>query len=190
MTVYRSQVAVLISPLVPDRDTVVLEIFNVRISCYEPEKFIYDRLEMNLLGDCFVLFSAIAYGFSSSLMKIFSKDEDPVIISGYQFIMGGIFMIIIGLAFGGTIKISSLQSAGVMAYLALLSAVAYALWGILLKHNPVSRVSIFSFMTPVMGVILSEIMLTESSNVTPLNLILTILLVSGGIILLNYNKQK
>jgi hypothetical protein len=29
---------------------VVLEIFDVRISCYEPEKFIYDRLEMNLLG--------------------------------------------------------------------------------------------------------------------------------------------
>ena len=50
MTVYRSQVAVLISPLVPYRDTVVLEIFDVRISCYEPEKFIYDRLEMNLLG--------------------------------------------------------------------------------------------------------------------------------------------
>ena len=145
--------------------------------------------EMNLLGDCFVLFSAVAYGFSSSLMKIFSKYEDPVVISGYQFIMGGIFMIIIGLVFGGTIEISTLKAVGVMAYLALLSAIAYALWGILLKHNPVSRVSIFSFMTPVMGVILSELMLTESSNVTPLNLIFTIILVSGGIILLNYKKQ-
>ena len=148
------------------------------------------KLEMNLLGDCFVLFSAIAYAFSSSLMKIFSKYEDPVVISGYQFVMGGIFMIIIGLVFGGTITISSLQAVGVMAYLALLSAVAYSLWGILLKHNPVSKVSIFSFMIPVMGVILSELMLTESSNVSPLNLIFTIILVSGGIILLNYKKQN
>ena len=147
------------------------------------------EFEMNLLGDCFVLFAALSYAFSSSLMKIFSKDEDPVIISGYQFIMGGIFMIIIGLVFGGTIEISSLTAVGVMAYLSLLSAIAYALWGILLKHNPVSRVSIFSFMTPVMGVILSMLMLTESSNVSLLNLILTIILVSFGIILLNYKKQ-
>ena len=147
------------------------------------------EFEMNLLGDCFVLFAALSYAFSSSLMKIYSKYEDPVIISGYQFVMGGIFMIIIGLVFGGTIEISSLTAVGVMAYLSLLSAIAYALWGILLKHNPVSRVSIFSFMTPVMGVILSMLMLTESSNVSLLNLILTIILVSFGIILLNYKKQ-
>lgn len=147
------------------------------------------ELKMNLLGDCFVMFSAIAYAISSSLMKIYSKYEDPVVISGYQFIGGGIFMVIIGLLFGGRINIDSIQAIGVMAYLAMLSAVAYSLWGVLLKHNPVSRVSIFSFMTPVMGVILSSLMLTESSNVSPLNLIVTIVLVSAGIILLNCKKQ-
>ena len=45
-------------------------------------------------------------------------------------------------------------------------------------------------MTPVMGVILSEIMLTESSNVSPIYLVIKILLVSAGIILLNYNKKE
>lgn len=147
------------------------------------------ELKMNLLGDCFVMFSAIAYAVSSSLMKIYSKHEDPVVISGYQFIMGGIFMILIGLVSGGRISVATPAAFGVMAYLAMLSAVAYSLWGILLKYNPVSRVSIFSFMTPVMGVILSSLMLTEQSNVSPLNLIVTIILVSGGIILLNYKKQ-
>lgn len=145
------------------------------------------ELKMNFLGDCFVLFAAISYAFSSSLMKIYSKKEDPVVISGYRFIMGGIFMILIGLAFGGTINITTIKSVGVMAYLSLLSAIAYSLWGILLKYNPVSRVSIFSFMTPVMGVILSLIMLLE--KVSALNLIITIILVSTGIILLNYKKQ-
>lgn len=148
------------------------------------------NLNLNFTGDCFVLFSSISYAFSSVLIKIFSKEEDPVIISGYQFVMGGLFMIAVGLLFGGWVIVSSIEAVGVLAYLSFLSAVAYSLWGILLKYNPVSRVSIFSFMTPVMGVILSEIMLTESSNVSPIYLVITILLVSAGIILLNYNKKE
>ena len=148
------------------------------------------NLNLNFTGDCFVLFSSISYAFSSVLIKIFSKEEDPVIISGYQFVMGGLFMIAVGLLFGGWVIVSSIEAVGVLAYLSILSAVAYSLWGILLKYNPLSRVSIFSFMTPVMGVILSEIMLTESSNVSPIYLVITILLVSAGIILLNYNKKE
>ncbi len=148
------------------------------------------ELNMNLMGDGFVLFSNLAYGFSSALMKRFSKDEDPVVISGYQFIMGGLFMVIVGLLFGGNITLNSMKAVGVLTYLSFLSAIAYSLWGILLKHNPVSRVTVFSFMTPVFGVILSKIMLTESSNVTPVNLIITIILVCAGILLLNYNSAK
>ncbi len=147
-------------------------------------------LNMNFTGDCFVFFSSVSYAFSSVMIKLFSKDEDPVIISGYQFIMGGIFMIIVGTIFGGAIAITSMAGAGVLFYLSCLSAVAYALWGVLLQHNPVSNVSIFSFTTPVFGVILSTVMLTESSNVNPINLLITLTLVSLGIIILNYNKSK
>ena len=146
-------------------------------------------LNMNFTGDCFVLFSAISAAASSVIIKIYSKHEDPVVISGYQFVMGGVFMIITGLLFGGEIIISSFKAGAVLLYLSFLSAVAYSLWGILLKYNPVSRVSIFNFMVPVFGVLLSKLMLTESSNVSVLNLIITIILVSTGIIMLNYNGK-
>ena len=46
------------------------------------------------------------------------------------------------------------------------------------------------FTIPVFGVLLSNIMLTESSNVSPVNLIVTLVLICAGIITLNYNKQK
>ncbi len=147
-------------------------------------------LNMNFTGDCFVFFSSVSYAFSSVMIKLFSKDEDPVVISGYQFIMGGIFMIAVGLIFGGNIVVTSLAGAGVLFYLSCLSAIAYALWGVLLKHNPVSKVSIFSFTTPVFGAILSKLMLTESANVSTLNLLITLTLVSLGIIILNYSKPK
>ena len=45
---------------------------------------------MNFTGDCFVIFSAIALAVSSVLAKKYSKYEDPVVISGYQFILGEI----------------------------------------------------------------------------------------------------
>ena len=144
---------------------------------------------MNFTGDCFVIFSAISYAVSSVLMKKYSKDENPVILSGYQFIIGGIFMIIVGLIFGGGVSLVSAKGIGVLIYLSFLSAIAYSLWGILLKYNPVSRVAIFTFTTPVFGVILSKLMLTESGNVSALNLIVTLVLVCSGILLLNYKKD-
>ena len=144
---------------------------------------------MNFFGDVFVLLSAAASAVSSVLTKNFSKYEDPVIISGYQFMAGGLFMILVGIVTGGSITINSASAFFVLTYLAFLSAIAYSLWGILLKYNNVSKVTIFSFMTPVFGVILSKIMLTENSGVTIVNLLLTLVLICSGIFLLNYKKE-
>ena len=149
------------------------------------------ELTMNFLGDGFVILSTVAYAFSSVFMKKFSKHEDPVIISGYQFILGGAVMCIGALCFGGRVYLNDLRGILVLLYLALLSAVAYSVWGILLKHNPVSRVTVFTFMTPVFGVLLSLLLLrSEDSTVDPINLILCLILVSAGIFILNYQGQK
>ena len=145
---------------------------------------------MNLEGDGFVIFSTISYAFSSVLMKRFSKHEDPVVISGYQFIVGGIVMMLVGAIGGGSVDFSDPMGILLMGYLALLSAVAYAVWGVLLKYNPVSRVSIFSFTTPIFGTVLSMLILAdETPGVEPLNLIATLVLVSVGILLLNYQPK-
>ncbi|MBR4836007.1 MAG: DMT family transporter [Clostridia bacterium] len=148
------------------------------------------ELTMNFLGDGFVILSTVAYSFSSVFMKRFSKYEDPVVLSGYQFIFGGAFMILLGLLLGGRVSFESTKGVIILVYLAFLSAVAYALWGMLLKHNPVSKVTIFSFTTPIFGTILSLLLLPEHSGVDPVNLIITLILVSGGILLLNYQTNK
>ena len=148
----------------------------------------FNNLEftMNFLGDAFVLFSGVSLGISSVLMKKYSGREDPVVISGYQFMLGGTVMAIAGLAFGGKADFTKGNSFLILLYLAALSAVAYALWGVLLKHNPVSKVTIFSFTTPVFGVILTKIMLPNESKVDIANLIVSLLLVALGVFMLNY----
>jgi drug/metabolite transporter (DMT)-like permease len=145
---------------------------------------------MNLIGDGFVLFSSVSLAFSSVLIKIFSKKEDPVVISVYQFMLGGTVMIIVGLIAGGKIDNFTLVGAAILVYLAFLSAIAYAVWGMLLKFNPVSKVTIFSFMTPVFGVILTKLMLPEESTVKLVNLLISLVLVCTGVFMLNYVRQK
>ena len=148
------------------------------------------ELTMNFLGDGFVILSTVAYAFSSVFMKKFSKSEDPVVISGYQFIIGGAFMVLLGLILGGKISMNNPKGVIILVYLAFLSAVAYALWGMLLKYNPVSKVSVFTFTTPIFGTLLSLLFLPEASGVEPINLVVTLILVSLGIFLLNYQPKQ
>ena len=76
----------------------------------------------------------------------------------------------------------------VLVYLSFLSAVAYAVWGVLLKYNPASKVSIYSFTTPVFGSILSYILLVgERDSINLVNLFVSLVVVSLGILLLNLN---
>ncbi len=145
---------------------------------------------MNFLGDGFVIFASIAYAISSALMKKFSAYEDPVVLSGYQFAAGGAFMAVLGVIIGGNVDFSNPSGVAVLIYLAFLSAIAYSLWGVLLKHNPVSKVTIFSCMISVFGVLLSSLLLDENSGVPLSNLIITLVLICSGIILLNYKKES
>src|SRR4029077_12588869 len=46
----RPEVAVLVGPFVPDRDAVLVEIFDVGIAAQEPKQLIDDRLDVQLLG--------------------------------------------------------------------------------------------------------------------------------------------
>ena len=109
------------------------------------------ELSMNLLGDGFVIFSTISSAFSSVLVKRFSADEDPVVISGYQFIAGGIFLVVLGLALGGTIKLADLTGLLVLLYLAIVKKFAEEMGGNAKAYLVDSRFTI-EVSLPVSGV--------------------------------------
>lgn len=108
-------------------------------------------------------------------------------LSGYQFTAGGLVMILIGFLMGGRIHTASMPAMILLIYMALISAVAYTLWGILLKYNPVSKVSIFGFTNPVFGVILSAIILREG-NVFGMKDLIALVLVSIGILIVQLGE--
>lgn len=144
---------------------------------------------MSFFGEGFIILSAFSYAVSSVLIKLFSKEESPVALSGWQFVFGGIVMIIISVLFGGKLHFDSLKAVMIILYLALLSALAYTLWGILLKYNKVSGVTVYSFMTPVFGCILSALLLKEGMLDSAVKTIIALALVCLGIFFVNKEKK-
>ena len=137
-----------------------------------------------------MIISVCSFALSGALTKSFSKTEDPVMLCGWQFIFGGAVMICAGLVFGGRLAIPGASGILLILYLALVSAVAFSLNSILIKFNPVSKVSIFGFLNPVFGVMLSILMLKESGQEFGVRGIIALLLVCAGVLVVNFQKRE
>ncbi len=140
---------------------------------------------VTLAGEGAMIAADLFYAASGCLIKIFSRKENPVTLSGYQFALGGAVLLLIGALMGGSLIFYSFSCVLNLLYMGLISAGAYTLWGVLLKYNPVSRVSILGFMNPVMGVLLSALFLGEGQEAFSWMGLLALLLVSAGIIIVN-----
>ena len=145
---------------------------------------------VTLAGEGAMLVAAFFYAASGCLIKVFSRDENPVVLSGYQFLIGGAVLFAIGAVMGGNLTFYSTGCVLNLVYMGFISAGAYTLWGVLLKYNPVSRVSILGFINPVMGVLLSALFLGEGREAFSLRGLFALLLVSAGIIIVNISQEK
>lgn len=146
-------------------------------------------MNMSLKGEGFVLISTVAYAFSSVYMKHVFVDENPMMLSGWQFLFGGAVMAVGGYAAGGRIHGFDTKSVLLLIYLAALSAIAYSLWAMLLKYNPVSKITVYGFMNPVFGVILSALILGETEQAFGIKSLIALMLVCIGIFIVNRKDQ-
>lgn len=140
---------------------------------------------LGFFGELLVFLSTIAAAASSCTIKQLSVEHDPVLLSAYQFVVGGVVLAMLGLAGGGSLHPAGAPAIALLAYMGFISAAAYTLWSMLLSVNPASRVSVFGFMNPVFGAILSALLLGEGSSVEPWRAIGALALVSLGIVIVN-----
>lgn len=143
----------------------------------------------SFLGDGCLIISALAFAVGSIISKEVTKIEDnPMTVTGYQLLIGGFILIAFGFIGGGRLHVTSTAAFILFLYLALLSSIAFSLWTTLFKYNPVSKVSIFNFLTPIFGTILSALILSE--DVFNFRNIAALFLVCFGIYIVNKPKEK
>ncbi|MBQ2834014.1 MAG: DMT family transporter [Clostridia bacterium] len=143
---------------------------------------------MTLTGEGFLFLSMIAGACSAGTIKYFARREDPVALSGWQFMLGGAIMACAGFLLGGRLRPNGFAALAVLLYLALVSAVAYTIWSVLLKYNPVSRIAPFMFLQPIFGVVLSLI-LDPGTQVPLLRYALALALVCASIVIVGRGQQ-
>ena len=146
--------------------------------------------EFSLLGEGFIIFSGLSAAVAAGFVKIFSKKEDTAALCGYQFFIGGIILVVIGLSFGGRITHIDVGAAAMLVYLAFLSACAFTLQGFLLKYNPVSKVAVFKSTNPLFGAVFSALVLGESEQLLSWFTLIALLLVCLGIFIINKFGEK
>ena len=143
-----------------------------------------------LIGEGFVLIAQLSYGISTVLINLFSRKVSPVVLSGTQFTMGGIVLMLIGAGMGGHLENVTTGGVVIIFYLAMVSAVAYTLWSVLLAWNDVSKVAIFGFVNPLCGVILSALILGEVKQAFNVGSLAALILVCAGIYIVNCKENK
>lgn len=138
-------------------------------------------------GEGFIMIAALMLSISSLYSKKISQNKDAYIITGYQLFIGGLLLIILGYSLGGKLINFNVKSTALLVYMALLSSVAFALWSQLLKYNKVGVISVFNFLIPVFGTLLSAIILKE--NIFDIKILIALVLVCIGIYLVYKRKE-
>lgn len=145
------------------------------------------QLSFSFKGEGLIMLSALMLSLGGIYGKKITKDLDPAIVTGYQLLIGGIILTILGFGFGGELKGFTLASTTLLLYMAFLSAVAFVIWTQLMKYNKVGTISMYNFLTPVFGTVLSAIFLGE--NLFDIKIFAALILVTFGIFLV-YRKVE
>ncbi len=146
-------------------------------------------LSFNILGEGFIISSAIVATLAGIIAKNLTNRIEPLLVTAYQMLLGAIVLFLISL-----IKVSptslnfDLASFALLVYLALVSAIGFALWYTLIKYNPLGYITIYKFVVPVSGVFFSNLLLAGES--LTVNILFSLILVSFGIVIINYRKKK
>lgn len=139
----------------------------------------------SFLGEGFMLLSAVVAALGSLANKEVSRSMGPITLCGWQLTLGAVMLIVLGTVMGGTLSFDEVGTAGwlLLLYMSFISAAAFTLWTILLKYNPMGRITIYNFLIPVFGSILSALFLGEKMwNIYTLS---ALPLVCAGIYLVN-----
>ncbi|MYL56072.1 EamA family transporter [Virgibacillus halodenitrificans] len=146
------------------------------------------QLSFQLTGEGYMILAALTGAIGTIMAKELAVGIHPFALTGWQLTIGAALLLVIGLPQldEGAITFTPLGY-GLLIYSALLSAAAFALWYSILKYNKAGEISMFKFITPVSGAILSAMFVPgERLN---LFIIGALFLVAVGIIAVNYKGR-
>ena len=144
-----------------------------------------------LPGDILFLVAGAAWGATTVYIKKYlTYRAEPLQILFYQLFFSAPFLLIVSIVFEYPIisGFSSLTGFSMFYQCIIVAFLSYLVWFALVARYPISLLHAFSFFTPVFGVIFSGILIL--GEVISPNLIMALVLVSLGMVLMNYRPTE
>jgi drug/metabolite transporter (DMT)-like permease len=144
-----------------------------------------------LPGDILFLLAGAAWGATTVYIKKYlAQRAEPLQILFFQLFFSAPFLFVLSLIFEDTVITGfSLLTALSLFYQSIIVAfLSYLAWFVLVSRYPVSLLHAFSFFTPVFGVIFSGILILGETVST--NLIVALIMISLGMVLVNYRPSE
>ena len=163
----------------------LLGICGIVIINIEPGTDFFSNI--TFMGDGMILLNALCGGFGGIITRICSRKMNINKATGYSMALGGFMIMCLGViaGFGFNWNIT-LKGVLVLMILVLISALCFGVYNKLVSLYPISKVAIYNALIPVLGVVFASLLLNE-----PLKwqYLLAMVLVAGGILVINRNKQ-
>ncbi|MEE8435968.1 MAG: DMT family transporter [bacterium] len=117
----------------------------------------------NPAGVAFVLLGAAGIAVGNVVLKRYAKQIDPLMATGWQFLLGSVPLAVGAGIFEKTASIHwSLSFVLVLLTLAIPgTAVASALWFSLVRHGELNRLNVYTFLTPLFALLLGAAFYSE-----------------------------
>ncbi|MCT4596734.1 MAG: DMT family transporter [Vallitalea sp.] len=143
-----------------------------------------DFFNISLMGEGFLICAGLVSAIGTILAKNIMKGRNPFIVTGGQMLMGSIILLIVGLiGNGGQVIEFNSKAFSLYVYSAFLSAIAFCIWYYLLRKFKATEVTIYKFLIPILGAILSVLFIREETFNK--YIIVGLLFASGGIYIVN-----
>lgn len=147
-----------------------------------------ELLDVTFMGEGFLIITGIVSAIGTILAKNTMKGRNPFIVTGSQMLIGSIILLVIGLVgnSGQVIEFNS-KAFSLYVYSAFLSAIAFCIWYYLLRKFKATEVTMYKFLIPIIGAVLSVLFIREETFNK--YIIVGLLFASLGIYIVNRGKK-
>lgn len=118
-----------------------------------------------------VLVASLSWALGSFTQSRVDVPRDPLTSTAYSLFFGGLVLVACGFGAGETVDLAAFSLKSVVAFFYLVfigSIVAFTAYSWLLANAPISQVSTYAYVNPVIAVLLGAVFLSESVAVATL----------------------
>jgi drug/metabolite transporter (DMT)-like permease len=125
------------------------------------------RPVFRLTGEGFLLGAGLTNAFAILLVRRLIRDYHPFVVNFYQLLIGSTLLILLGVITGRGIVPVNGAGLGLLFYGGFITSAAFSLWYALLMHHAAGEITIYKFVIPIAGSLLSALFL-PGERFTPL----------------------